>query len=231
VLSGIGGYQTSANTPTILNFSLVRTANALLLRLWATLFFPINWSEAPQWWLWIALGLGLAGYAVVAFNGKRERRALAFLLFTLVAALPVQHLLLIGADLEKSRVLYLPSVGFALFLAAAVETLREPKWRVPVVIAVIVFQIACLEHNLIVWSGVAQVARNACDSVASSLDGNSDTAMVRDLPSVLRGVYFLHGEGMSYCLEITHGIDFRRVREDNADLNFHWDAESETVKR
>jgi hypothetical protein len=75
------------------------------------------------------------------------------------------------------------------------------------------------------------VAKNACDFVATSLDGNSDTVTVRDLPSVLRGVYFLRGEGMPYCLEITHGIDSRRVREDNGDVLFRWDGESETVKR
>ena len=35
LLSGIGGYQTAANTPAILNFSVLRTVNALFLRLWA----------------------------------------------------------------------------------------------------------------------------------------------------------------------------------------------------
>jgi hypothetical protein len=229
VVSGIGGYQTAANTPAILNFSLLRTANALLLRLWATLFFPINWTAVPQWWLWIALGLGLAGYAVVALLGGPQRRTLAFLLFTLVAALPVQHLLLIGADLEKSRVLYLPSVGFALFLAAALETLREPKWRVPAAIAILVFQTASLEHNLAIWRGVAQIVEKTCDSVAASLAGNTRTVTVLDLPNVLRGVYFLH-EGMPYCLEVAHEIDNRRVREDNADFRLRWDPRSETLK-
>jgi len=228
VVSGIGGYQTAANTAEILDFSLLRTANALLLRLWATLFFPINWSEGSQWWLWIALVLGVAGYAVITLRGG-QRRALAFLLFTFVAAIPVQHLLLIGVDLEKSRILYLPSVGFALFLAAALETLREPKWRVSAAFAVIAFQAACLEHNLIVWSGVAQVARTACDSVAASLADNSRTVTVLDLPSVLHGVYFLHDQGMPYCLELGHGIEARRVRDDNADLILRWDPRTEKI--
>ena len=230
LLSGIGGYQTASHTPAILNFSILRTANALLLRLWATLFFPINWTEAPQWWLWIALGPGLAGYAAIALRGGRQRRTLAFLLFAFIAALPVQQLLLIGPDLEKSRVLYLPSVGFALFLAAALETLRHLKWRVPAAIAIMVFQTACLEHNLLTWRGVALVARQACDSVAASLAGNGKTVTVLDLPNVLRGVYFFH-KGMPDCLEVGHGIDIRRVTEDHADLVFHWDPQSETVKR
>jgi len=230
LLSGIGGYQTASRTPAIFNFSALRTANALLLRLWATLFFPINWTEVPQWWLWGALVLGLAGYAAIGIRGGRDRRTIAFFLFALVAALPVQQLLLIGPDLEKSRVLYLPSVGFALFLGAALESLPRPAWRVPAAIAIMIFQAACLEHNLITWRGVAWVARQACDSVAASLDGNRKTVTVLDLPNVLRGVYFFH-KGMPDCLEVGHGIDIRRVREDHADLVFHWDPQSETVKR
>ncbi len=230
LLSGIGGYQTVSHTPAILNFSILRTANALLLRLWAMLFFPINWTETPQWWLWIALGIGIAGYAAIGLSGGRQRRTLAFLLFAFVAALPVQQLLLIGPDLEKSRVLYLPSVGFALFLAASLESLRNLNWRIPAAIAIMVFQTACLEHNLVTWQGVALVARQACDSVAASLAGNQKTVTVLDLPNVLRGVYFFH-KGMPDCLEVGHDIDIRRVREDHADLVFRWDPESEKVKR
>ena len=228
LLAGIGGYQTASNTPAIFNFSLLRTANALLLRLWSVLFFPINWSEAAQWWLWIALALGVVAYASVGLRAGRDRRVIAFLLFTFVAALPVQQLLLIGPDLEKSRVVYLPSVGFALFLAAALERLRTIEWRIPAALALIAFHVACLEHNLIIWRGVALVAKQACDSVAASLEGNRKTVAVLDLPNVLRGVYFFH-KGMPDCLEVGHGIDIHRVREEHADLDFRWDAQSERV--
>jgi hypothetical protein len=54
------------------------------------------------------------------------------------------------------------------------------------------------------------------DSVAASLTGNSNTATVLDLPNVARGVHFLFN-GMPDCLEVTDGIDMRRVREDNAE--------------
>jgi hypothetical protein len=228
LLSGIGGYQTASNTPAILNFSLLRTANALFLRLWATLFFPVNWTESVQWWLWLAILTGVVGYVAIAVGGARRRLSLAFLVFTFVAALPVQQLLLIGPDLEKSRVLYLPSVGFALFLATAVESMRRTEWRVPTAVAMMCLQTACLEHNLITWRGVARVADRACGSVAASLNGNQKTVTVLDLPNVLRGVYFFH-KGMPDCLEIGHGIDIRRVREENADLVYRWDPRNETV--
>jgi hypothetical protein len=229
VLAGIGGYQTSSHTPTILNFSFLRTVNALFLRLWATLFFPINWTETAQWWLWIALALGVAAYAILGLFGGRDRRMASFLLFAFVAALPAQHLLLISADLEKSRVLYLPSVGFALFLSAVLERLPKTGWRVPAGVAIICFQTACLEHNLITWKGVALVAQQACDSVASSLQGNQRTVTIETLPNVVRGVYFLH-EDMGDCLVVWHGIDAQRLRPENGDLVYRWDPDTLTIK-
>jgi hypothetical protein len=228
LLSGIGGYQTGANTPAILNFSILRTLNALFLRLWATLFFPINWTESPQWWLSAAILLGIAAYAILAWHGRRTPRSLAFLGFAFIAALPVEQLLLIGTNLEKSRVLYLPSVGFALFLASVIEDLRKSAWRIPVAIGLIAFQTACLEHNLITWRGVSLVAQQACDSVAAALQQNGKSVTVLDLPNDLRGVYFFH-KGMPDCLEVGHGIDIHRVRDSNADLVFRWDPQTEAV--
>ena len=55
------------------------------------------------------------------FSGD-NLRALA-LAFTLAAAIPVQHLLLIGPDLNGSRVLYLPSIGFAGRFAPASDAI------------------------------------------------------------------------------------------------------------
>jgi hypothetical protein len=229
LLSGIGGYQTSAHTPAIFNFSLVRTANALFLRLWATLFFPLNWTESKQWWLLIAIGAGLVVYVILGLYGRRDRRTLTFLTFAFIAALPVQQLLLIGPDLEKSRILYLPSVGFALFLAAVLQTLQRPDWRIPAALAMICFQAACLQHNLITWRGIALIAQRACDTVAAAMEGNRLTVTVDDLPNVVRGVYFLH-EDMGDCLTVWHGVDAKRLRENDTDVVFHWDPQSETVK-
>ena len=230
LLSGIGGYQTEAHTAAILNFNLFRTLNALLLRLWATLFFPINWTRNPQWWLSAALVLGAAGYLAIGLRGSRDRRALSFLLFALVAALPAQQLLLIAADLEKSRVLYLPSVGFALFLAFALQSLARPGWRLSAAMAIVVFQVACLEHNLIVWRGVAMAGEQACDSVAAALEGNRRSVTVQGLPNVLRGVYFFY-TGMPECLEILHDVDPDRIRGRDGELVFQWDGKSDSMRR
>jgi hypothetical protein len=108
-------------------------------------------------------------------------------------------------------------------------TVEQPKWRLTAALAIIAFQAACLQHNLILWRGVAREAERTCDSIASSLRNNSQTAAVLDLPIVLRGVYFL-GNGMPECLELVHGIDNRRVLSSHADLTYRWDKESETVK-
>lgn len=227
LLHGIGGYQTASHTPAILNFNLVRTLNAMVLRLWAALFFPINWSIPPEWWLIGAIAAAVIAYAVIGLRTARDSRIPRTLLFTFVAALPVQQLLLIGPDLEKSRVLYLPAVGFALFLAVTLDRLRTPQWQIPAALALIAFQGACLEHNLVIWRGVAREAQRACDSVAAALEPNQDTATILDLPNVRRGVYFLY-HGFPDCLEVAHGIDSRRI-QDHGQMTFRWDTRTESV--
>jgi hypothetical protein len=137
---------------------------------------------------------------------------------------------LISADLEKSRVLYLPSAGFALFLGAVLENLRKADWRIPAALALVAFQAACLEHNLITWGRVARIGKQACDSVAASLEGNRKTVTIETLPNVVRGVYFLH-ENMGDCLVVWHGIDDARIVPDHGDVEYRWDPETSTISR
>ena len=43
-LNGIGGYTAPGGEANILHFNIVRTIDALLLRQWAVLLFPFNWT-------------------------------------------------------------------------------------------------------------------------------------------------------------------------------------------
>ena len=126
LLGGIGGYRDiGTGRPYILTFDLLRTLKALTARLAAALDFPINWSHPLEWWLIAGLlaamaSVGGAGHAESSTGGS----CCSALGFLLLAALPAHEFLLIDADLEKSRVLYLPSVGYALIFAAALEAAR-----------------------------------------------------------------------------------------------------------
>ncbi|MBX9603931.1 MAG: hypothetical protein K2X35_23190 [Bryobacteraceae bacterium] len=206
LLGGIGGYRAPGSGAAVLEFSMLRSMKGLLLRLPATLFFPVNWSRELEWWLVAAMLLFVA--AMVAWIWLRPSpgfRPQGWMLaaFTLTAALPAQHLLLIGPDLEKSRVLYLPSAGFALLLASAAGS----RWWV--LAAVVVFQLAALQHNLLIWGAVSRMGRAVCASVADRM--REGVVEVRQPPNVVDGVYVLQ-RGLAECAALMYGADAAGLR-------------------
>jgi hypothetical protein len=205
LLGGIGGYRTGTGTPFIYSINLFRTAKALLLRPVAVLDFPMNWTRQPEWWLWVCLILGMVALAASASAKTHQRKLWFGLGFLLVAALPVHQFLLIDADLEKSRVLYLPSAGFALVFAAVLESLR-PRIAVAVACATLALQTAALEHNLMIWSNVAQLAANTCTAAAKAVTSAPGPIAVSPIPNKVDGVYFLH-TGFRECVEWAAGSE------------------------
>ncbi len=204
LLGGIGGYRDiGTGRPYIFTFDLLRTLKALTARLAAALDFPINWSHPLEWWLIAALLAAMAAWAALAAQ-RADRRKLWFGLgFLLLAALPVHEFLLIDADLEKSRVLYLPSAGFALVCAAALEAAR-PRVAIAGAAAILAFQFAALEHNLKIWKSVSRLAERTCAQVAAA----PGKIAVSDIANTIDGVYFLH-TGLRGCIEAAgkDGID------------------------
>jgi len=200
LLHGIGGYRMpGSNQSFFLSVSLFRTAKAIFLRLPAVLFFPINWTHHPQWWLASLLTAAMIAILVFVSRAFPVRRPIWIALaFTLITAAPVHQFLAIGPDLEKARVLYLPSVGFAVLFAAALSSLHT---RVAAVIAatLLSFQTAALEHNLFIWRGIADLARNTCETAA-----RAQPSALSDVPNVIDGVYFLH-TGLRPCVEWAAG--------------------------
>jgi hypothetical protein len=93
--------------------------------------------------------------------------------------------------------LYLPSVGFCLLAAAAVEA-AAPKLRVAIGIAMLVFSFVALSHNLAVWEQVAAKSKTVCEAVASC----SNPESVTGLPRSLDGVYFF-ANGLPECVRLT----------------------------
>jgi hypothetical protein len=200
VLGGIGGYRNAGtNQPYIFTFDLLRTTKALTARLAAVLDFPINWTHPLEWWLILTLIAALVAWAVL-FTATADRKKLLFALgFILLAALPVHEFLLIDSNLEKSRVLYLPSVGYALLFAAALEAVK-PRIAIAAACTVLAFQTAALEHNLKVWSAVSRLAQQTCSAIAR-IPG---PAALSDISNTIDGVYFLH-TGLRGCIEQSAG--------------------------
>jgi hypothetical protein len=211
------------------------TAKALLLRLWAVLWFPIDWALQPGILLALAATAMLA--ASVWLFWKRPAMHLPALLFTFIAALPVQHLLLIGPDLEKSRVLYLPSVGFAILLGYELQSVSQPRMAAVAALAILAFQLAALEHNFAIWKRVAELSRETCLRVGSAIEQTGRDAFATSLPKLLDGVYFLQN-GFPECVEWNSGVPRDRVHviDGRADVHnpgdalvFQWNERQRTL--
>ena len=187
-LGGLGGYINPATgRAEILSVSWLGPLKVLALRLWGPLFFPWNWSREPGWVMGAFFAAALLLYLAL-FQCRAERRLLIFALgLTVLGSLPALPQLLIGADMEKSRSLYLPSAGFSLLLGA----LAVGKRRVICLAAIAAFHFAALQHNLRLWGEVSRLARQVCQQGAAAVAQVPGTITLQDLPQSINGVYFL----------------------------------------
>jgi hypothetical protein len=192
LFGGIGGYRTDA-------LGFVPALKALTLRLWAALVFPINWSVEPGGLHALAIVVLIVSLGWLATSRANRAQLLFAIGFVLVSALPPLYQLLIGPDLQKSRLLYLPSIGFCLMLAVAVEALTgRLRWIVPG--AILCASLVMLEHNLDAWQYASGKAQSACVTAAKCM-GPSNKLTVGPFPGSIRGVYFLQN-GFRECVEI-----------------------------
>ena len=196
---GIGGYLGPGGQPQALSLHPVLLIEALALRLWAVLFFPVNWAVGAGAWLRIAMAGYAVAWAVLIWSARGPRtRLLIPLGFVLAMALPPVQQLLIGADLEKSRLVYLPSAGFSLLAASVVSgsAIRlATRWGAA--LAVLAFNLAALEHNLTGWEIAAAKATAVCQAITSC----SNPASATGLPRSLNGVYFF-ANGLPECVRM-----------------------------
>src|SRR5579871_812738 len=201
---GIGGYtDLKSGAPLFGELGALQAIRSLALRLWAVLFFPINWSRQPSVFLGAVTAAYVAALLWLAAN-RTGRLALLFPLGTvLIAALPPLHQLLIGPDLQKSRLLYLPLVGFSLLLATATEPLgQRSRWIIPAMI--LLFQFAALQHNLEAWRRTGEIAKQSCIAAARCVKPGTAKLDVWNMPGSLDGVYFLD-LGLPECIQMqTH---------------------------
>ena len=158
-------------------------------RVWANLLFPVDWdASAKSAILAVALLIGSSAIVYAACATRLPRRILlSMLALTIGALVPAYHLALIGDNLNGSRILYLPAVGFCVLCAHLV------RWERLVIGALIVCTAAVLLHNLDAWHRNAVLADQVCK-------GASSQAPVHDLNGV---VFFANG--YKECVELNAG--------------------------
>jgi hypothetical protein len=195
---GPGGYIDPA-TGRLQIFSLqpVSTAKALLVRVWAILFFPVNWISPLGGVTKLAVAAGSVALILLVLKTASVPRTalLGLLAAVLVCTIPVIHLALIGDSALGSRYLYLPAAGFCV-LIGLLATNRTPRSALWGVAGYAFFLVTVTLHNLAAWRSVAARA----DQVCTELAGSPDTAHGR-APSIVDGVYFF-GNGLPACIEM-----------------------------
>jgi len=211
-LGGIGGYAGAAGQANIVQVNTVRTLDALLLRQWAVLFFPLNWSTPVPPMLRAALAATPFVLAACAWMARPPRRPLlGCLAFIIAAGLPVQHLLLFSPDLAGSRILYLGSVGWALLWALVLNSMgRTP--RIFAVCVLLLMQVWMLEHNLKPWRDTAELARLACVGFGQRIAELTGPVGVHGLPEIRNGAVFLRN-GFPQCVEMNSGVPAWRIQD------------------
>jgi hypothetical protein len=163
LIGGIGGYQETHATP-------LGTGKALGMRIWAILAIPVNWSTPLEIYAIAGLAAGLAAYMLLPAAGVARKDVCFAVAWIVLCALPAIQLLLIGSNLLNSRLLYLSTAGFGMLLACAVETL--PRLRLAAGMALVFFFVATIQHNLTIWAGTSELARQTCTAAAAG-DANA----------------------------------------------------------
>jgi hypothetical protein len=228
-LGGIGGYRTAEGGVNIGQFSAVRMLNAVLVRDWTILFFPINWSRAPGTLLTAFVYSAPIALAACAWRARLPRRILlGCLALTVAAALPVQHLILFGADLANTRIIYLLAVGWAVLWGVIFTAIPPAGWRTLAMAWVIAWNVLMLHHNLGFWLRVPAEARAVCEAFGISISGSGGHVVVGGLPQKKDGVVFL-ANGFPECVAMNSNAPASRISV-TGEPNYMWDWSTGRVK-
>ena len=161
LLGGIGGYTVESGESAFFSLKLATTAKAVFVRLWTSLYFPLNWSEDPSW-IMGALACATIGTLLWLAWGARPSPAFRLALAGLVISiLPPLHLLGGAADLSGGRLLYLPSVWFCLLIAFAVAGLEQRR-AAGVTAVLLLFHFAAMRHDLQFWERAGDRVHAIC---------------------------------------------------------------------
>lgn len=200
LFGGPGGYIDSATgQPQVLSGTLLLSMKALVSRVWTVFLVPNNWDSCLPVSAAIAIPLGMAALLAVAMMASVHSRTvwirLGLILATSLAVLPAVHLALIGDSELGSRILYVPSITFALLIGSLLD--RARRRQIVLTGLALLGAAGTLEHNLKTWHNVAVQAQEAC--IAAAHGSNSSGS--QPLPVEKDGVFFFRN-GLAECEQL-----------------------------
>jgi hypothetical protein len=223
VLGRVGGY-TQGGHESFLDINL-KTLEGLVVRGPAQLFFGFNWSEPPVAFVTVISSLTISFLLLLVWysrpSSSDDRRLIIFgLAWTFFAMLPVHFLLLIPADANGSRVLYMPSVGIAILLGILIvntgaSSVRNFLW----IVLVISFDLGVI-NNIRAWRWTGQVTESVFPQIRNRYpDPPPNTVFViKGMPKTERGV-FLFNVGLNQMVQLGFGrSDVFAARENELDV-------------
>jgi hypothetical protein len=210
VLRGIGGYQDTRGQSAVFRISL-GTFEGIFVRAPAQLLLGFNWLQPRAAVPVILASLTGALLLMVAFvvrpktsNQGGQRMVWFSLSWMVLALLPAHFMLLIDASLTNSRVLYLSSVGAAIFLALLLAGIDNARIREGSKLFLVVLFSIGLFHNLRAWQWTSEQSQNfliELKRLEPSPPPGAEFAF-RGLPGTIRGVFFFHA-GLTEAINLT----------------------------
>ncbi len=196
IFGGPGGYpDPSTGVSQVLSLRPLSALKGLLIRVWAILWFPVNWDALktlPYTSGAILLGCGTMAALLVAGRPIERRVVVSMLAMTVLAMVPAVHFCLVGQSLRDSRVFYLPSVCFCVLCAHLIASASSRVLQRTALGVVSVCYAVMLLHNLGAWHRTALLADQLC------------TAAAAKPPATSEGVY-LFANGYPECVALKTG--------------------------
>ncbi|MEO5925795.1 MAG: hypothetical protein ABIR70_18395 [Bryobacteraceae bacterium] len=192
LLGGIGGYTAESGGSAFFSLKFATTAKAVFVRVWTSLYFPLNWSREPSMLVGLLACVYIGTLLWLAWKCRPTAALRLALIGLAISILPPLHLLGGAADLSGGRLLYLPSIWFCLLLAFATANM-ERRTTVIVTVALLAFHLAALHHDLPFWQRAGEQVRAICQQPTTP----------PELPRAIEGVPAL-ANGFAECIEAVH---------------------------
>lgn len=197
ILRGVGGYFQPGGEASALHFGF-KTFEGLFVRGPTQLLLGYNWLQPPTAGVIVLAALTGAVLLSLALSAKPEpagRRLIRFcLVWIVLAILPAHFLLMVGAGLTNSRVLYLGSVGSALLVAQLLTGIGPARMRRGATGFLVLLLSLGVLHNLGAWRWTSELSRRLLLEVKQLEPSPPPHAefVFQDMPDRIRGVFFFH---------------------------------------
>lgn len=206
ILGGIGGYKTPNGQPMVLHTG-IKVLQGLFLRAPSLLLLGLNWTQPSLTVVSLLFSLTAAAVLMLPLLSASTpggwRRAAFCLAWMILPLLPAHPLLLMGTDLQSSRILYLPAIGLAIFLSNLLAGIISVPIRRASLVALLCLFGAGAVHNLEAWQWASGTEKEFLAEVKRMppIPPPNAQFVFYGLPTEMRGIDF-HVAGLQDAIRM-----------------------------